>query len=202
MEIVLATRNKKKVEEIRRITADLKVTILSLDDVGDCPETVEDCETFEGNAVKKATEVSACTGKIALSDDSGLVVDALNGAPGVYSARYAGEVGQGADAKNNAKLLSELAGVAAEKRVARFVCCIALAYPNGSVETFCGQAEGAIGTDLKGATGFGYDPLFIPTGEARTFAEMSGAEKDRLSHRGKALEKLAEYLRSRSHLEN
>jgi XTP/dITP diphosphohydrolase len=197
MEIVLATRNKKKIEEIRRITADLPITILSLDNFPDCPETVEDRDTFEGNAVKKASEVCQCAGKPALADDSGLEVDALGGAPGVYSARYAGNAGGGNDVRNYEKLLSELKTVPDEKRGARFVCCMALAFPEGTVKTFFGYAEGRIGREPKGKTGFGYDPVFIPDSYENTFAEMSGEEKDKLSHRGKALEKLADYLHIR-----
>jgi XTP/dITP diphosphohydrolase len=197
MEIVLATRNKKKIEEIRRITADLPITILSLDNFPDCPETVEDKDTFEGNAVKKASEVCLCAGKPALADDSGLEVDALGGAPGVYSARYAGNAGGGNDVRNYEKLLSELKTVPDEKRGARFVCCIALAFPEGTVKTFFGYAEGRIGREPKGKTGFGYDPVFIPDSYENTFAEMSAEEKDKLSHRGKALEKLADYLHIR-----
>ncbi len=198
MEIVLATRNKKKIEEIKRITAGLPITILSLDNFPDCPETVEDRDTFEGNAVKKAVEVCQCTGKAALADDSGLEVDALNGAPGVYSARYAG--GSGNDVKNYEKLLTELKNVPDEKRRAQFVCCMALAFPGGATKTFTGYAKGCIAHEPKGKTGFGYDPVFIPENKKNTFAEMTGEEKDSLSHRGKALEKLAEFLHSHLHL--
>jgi len=200
MEIVLATRNKKKIEEIRRITVDLTITIRSLDSFPNCPETVEDKDTFEGNAVKKAFEVCRCTGKPALADDSGLEVDALGGAPGVYSARYAGGTGGGNDVGNYEKLLSELMNVPDSKRGARFVCCMALVFPDGTVKTFFGYAEGRIGREPKGTTGFGYDPVFIPDGHKRTFAEMTGDEKDRLSHRGKALEKLADFLHSQPRL--
>jgi len=198
MEIVLATRNKKKVEEIRRITADLTITIRSLADFPDCPETVEDRDTFEGNATKKAVEICRCTGRTALADDSGLAVDALNGAPGVYSARYAGEGAN--DVRNNEKLLSALSEVPSGKRSARFVCCMALAFADGTVRTFFGEARGSITLEPKGKTGFGYDPVFLPDGFDRTFAEMTGAEKDRLSHRGKALEKLAKFIHSSSRL--
>ncbi len=200
MEIVLATRNKKKIEEIKRITADLPITILSLDNFPHCPETVEDRDTFEGNAVKKAEEVCRCTGKPALADDSGLEVDALNGAPGVYSARYAGGSGGGNDVRNYEKVLSELNAVPEEKRTARFVCCVALAFPDGKVETFFGYAKGRINTEPKGKSGFGYDPVFIPQGYGHTFAEMAAAEKDALSHRGKALEKLRHFLHSQPRL--
>jgi XTP/dITP diphosphohydrolase len=196
MEIVLATRNKKKIEEIRRITAGLPISILSLDNFPDCPETIEDRDTFEGNAIKKAIEVCTCIGKPALADDSGLEVDALGGAPGVYSARYAGNEGGNTDVRNYEKLLVELKNVPDEKRGARFVCCMALAFPDGSVKTFLGYVEGRIGHEPKGATGFGYDPVFIPKNYKTTFAEMSGGEKDQLSHRGKALMKLAAFLQS------
>jgi XTP/dITP diphosphohydrolase len=196
MEIVLATRNKKKIEEIRRITTGLPINILSPDSFPDCPETVEDRDTFEGNAIKKAIDVCKCTGKPSLADDSGLEVDALGGAPGVYSARYAGNEGGNTDVRNYEKLLVELKNVPDEKRGARFVCCMALAFPDGSVKTFLGYVEGRIGHEPKGETGFGYDPVFIPKNYKKTFAEMSGDEKDRLSHRGKALMKLAASLHS------
>ncbi len=195
MEIVLATRNKKKIEEIKRIVADLPVTILSLDNFPNCPETVEDRDTFEENAVKKAVEVRQCTGKPSLADDSGLEVDALNGAPGVHSARYASGT-SGNDIRNYEKLLAELKDVPDDKRGAQFVCCIALSFPDGTVKTFFGYAKGCIGLVPRGKTGFGYDPVFIPDSHKRTFAEMTGSEKDSLSHRGKALEKLADFLHS------
>jgi XTP/dITP diphosphohydrolase len=194
MEIVLATRNKKKIEEIKRITAGLPIAILSLDDYPACHEVEEDKDTFEGNAVKKAVEMTACTGKISLADDSGLEVDALNGAPGVYSARYAGEEGDAV--KNCEKLLSELAAVPDGKRGAQFVCCMALAFPGGEAKTFFGSVRGRIGRVPKGNKGFGYDPVFFPEGCDKTFAEMPGDEKDGLSHRGRALKKLFDFLHS------
>jgi XTP/dITP diphosphohydrolase len=200
MEIVLATRNKKKIDEIKRIALDLPIAILSLDDYPNCPEVVEDKDTFEGNAVKKAVEVCGCTGKPALADDSGLEVDALGGAPGVYSARYASGTVGGNDVKNYEKLLFELKNVSDKKRGAQFVCCMALAFPDGTVKTFFGYAKGRIGREPRGKTGFGYDPVFIPEGHERTFAEMSGEEKDHLSHRGKALEKIAYFLHSQPYL--
>ena len=196
MDIVLATRNRKKVEEIRRITIGLPITVRSLDDFPGCPETVEDQPTFEGNAAKKAREVAAFTGKPALSDDSGLEVEALGGSPGVYSARYAPDAESGNDPKNFLKLLKELDSTPKEKRNARFVCCIALAFPEGEVKTFFGYAEGRIGQEPRGKKGFGYDPVFLPEGYERTFAEMGSQEKDSLSHRGKAIEKLVEFLRN------
>ncbi len=196
MDIVLATRNKNKIEEIRRITAGLPINILSLDDYPHCPEVAEDQATFDGNAKKKAIEVSLCTGKPALADDSGLEVDALGGAPGVYSARYAPDATSGNDPKNYEKLLRDLSAVPKENRMARFVCCIVLALPDGSTRTFFGYAEGRISVAARGERGFGYDPVFLPDGHDRTFAEMTPSEKDMLSHRGKALEKLCDFLRS------
>ncbi|HEX8948149.1 MAG TPA: XTP/dITP diphosphatase, partial [Dissulfurispiraceae bacterium] len=192
MEMVLATRNKKKIEEIRRIIKDLGIKLLTLDDFPRCPEVVEDADTFEGNAAKKALAIAKCTNRAAVSDDSGLEVYALGNAPGVRSARYAGE--RADDADNVAKLLSEMSGVPDERRGARFVCCIALAFPAGKVVLFSGFAEGSIGRVPHGSSGFGYDPVFYPAGHGRTFAEMGPEEKDALSHRRAALERLREFL--------
>ena len=193
MEIVLATRNNKKVEEIKRITEGMAVTIFTLDDFPGCPEVEEDGATFEENAVKKAVTVAQFTGKPALADDSGLEVNALNGAPGTHSARYSGHGAN--DRKNTEKLLSEMLFLVKSDRKARFVCSIALAMPDEKVLTFNGYSEGSIGTEPKGANGFGYDPVFYPEGADRTFAEMSAEEKDSLSHRGNAIRKLQRYLR-------
>jgi len=194
MEIVLATRNKKKVEEIKRITHGMPLIILSLNDFPGCPEVEEDGVTFEENARKKALTVAEYTGKPALADDSGLEVQALGGAPGTFSARYAGEDAD--DGKNIDKLLQEMHRVPGKERGARFVCCIVLAYPDKSVHPFWGYAEGSIGMEKRGKNGFGYDPLFYPAGYARTFAEMSNTEKDGLSHRGKALKELYNYIKN------
>ncbi len=194
MEIVIATRNKRKLEEMRRIGRGWAIAFLSLDDFPDCPPVDEDGETFEANAVKKALSVSAWTGKHAVADDSGLEVDALGGAPGVRSARYAGP--HSGDRENLEKLLNELRSVEGEQRGARFVCSVAFAAPGGSVKTFRGTVRGRIGTEPLGENGFGYDPVFYPEGHLRTFAEMSDAEKDAISHRGKALRDLGQYLRT------
>lgn len=193
MEIVLATRNKKKVEEIKRITEGMAVTIFTPDDFPGCPEVEEDGETFEENAVKKAVTVTQFTGKAALADDSGLEVHALNGAPGTRSARYSGSDAD--DSKNTEKLLSEMRLFAEKDRKARFVCSMALSMPDENVRTFNGYCEGSIGAEPKGTNGFGYDPVFYPEGYDRTFAEMSAEEKDSLSHRGKAIRQLQRYLR-------
>lgn len=192
MEIVLASRNRKKVVEIERILAGQPIEVRSLDDFPDCPEVEEDQDTFDGNAIKKARAVAEFTGRMALADDSGIEVAALNGAPGVYSARYAGE--GATDALNVDKMLSEMVDIPDSQREARFVCCMALAEPGGEVHTFWGFAEGEIGREPHGVSGFGYDPVFYPLGHDRTFAEMSPSEKDALSHRRKALAKLSEYL--------
>jgi XTP/dITP diphosphohydrolase len=183
MDIVLATRNRKKIEEIKRITAGLPVTICTLDDFPECPEVVEDGATFEENAVKKAVSVARCSGKPALADDSGLEVASLNGAPGTLSARFAGELAD--DRKNVEKLLQVMQ--AFDKREARFVCCIAFAVSAGEVNVFHGYINGYIGREPKGSYGFGYDPVFYPSGSQRTFAEMPDEEKDAISHRGQAL---------------
>src|SRR4030042_6293860 len=185
MDIVLATRNKEKIEEIKRITSGIAISIFTLEDFPGCPEVEEDGTTFEENAVKKAVTVARFAGKPARADDSGLEVYALNGAPGTLSARYAGEGTD--DRRNIEKLLYEMRSLVEEKRGARFVCCIALALPDGRVSTFYGYSEGSIGMEPKGLDGLGYDPVFYPVGYDRTFAEMSGGGKDGISHRGKAL---------------
>lgn len=192
MDVVLATRNKKKIEEMKRIIEDLSISIQTLDDFIGCPEVEEEGVTFEENAVKKAQTVARYTGKPSVADDSGLEVYVLNGGPGTLSARYAGEDAD--DRKNIEKLLFEMRSIADEQRGARFVCCIALAFPEGSVKTFFGYVEGMIGREPRGFQGFGYDPVFYPEGYNRTFAEMTADEKDALSHRGKALRKLQRYL--------
>jgi len=196
MEIVLATRNKKKSEEIKRITEDMAVMIFTLEDFPGCPDVEEDGVTFEENAIKKAVTVARYTGKTAIADDSGLEVYALNGAPGTLSARYAGAGAD--DRKNLEKLLCEMRSIGEGERRARFVCCIALALPDGSVSIFYGYSEGSIGAEPKGFNGFGYDPIFYPEGYSKTFAEMSDKEKDAISHRGRALEKVRQYLRKKS----
>ena len=193
MEIVLATRNKKKVEEIERITVGMSISILTIDDFTGCTEVEEEGPTFEDNAAKKALAIAKYTGKPSLADDSGLEVYALNRAPGTFSSRYAGE---GADDKKNIeKLLKEMRSISDDKRDARFVCCMAFASPDGNVKTFFGYVEGKIAREPKGDQGFGYDPVFYPEGQNRTFAEMSSDEKDSLSHRGKALREFLKYLR-------
>jgi XTP/dITP diphosphohydrolase len=199
MDIILASRNKKKIKELKKIiedsmvlTEDRTVNIHIPDEFSQCGEVEEDGDTFTANAVKKALYIAECSGMTAVADDSGIEVDALNGAPGVYSARYAGEPAD--DMANNRKLLDDLKDVPDEKRAARFVCCIALA-SGGEMQTFTGYVEGRIGRENRGENGFGYDPLFYPEGHDRTFAEMKDEEKHSMSHRGRALEKLRQYIK-------
>jgi len=200
MEIVLATRNRKKIEEIRRITSDMGISVFTLDDFPECPEVEENGATFEENAVKKAVAIAQCTNKPSLADDSGLEVYALGGAPGTFSARFAGQDAD--DRKNMEKLLHELMSRGEAERKARFVCCIAMAFSDGNVRTFFGYTEGTIGREPKGSRGFGYDPLFYPEGNDRTFAEMSNEEKDAISHRGRALRAFLQFLKEEMGKEN
>lgn len=190
IKFVAATNNKNKLKEFTRILKPLNIEVLTASQCGGQGiNPVEDGDTFEENAVIKATTFSKALGMPALADDSGLCVDALDGAPGVYSSRYSGE----GDEANNALLLKNLEGVPMEKRTARFVCAICCAYPDGRYFTVRGECEGKIGFEPKGSNGFGYDPLFImETGES--FAEISGERKDLMSHRGKALKLLAKEL--------
>ena len=201
--LVFATRNPGKLAELRQLLPG--VDVLSVDEAAHqlgirIAEVVEDADTFEGNAVKKAREVSAITKFPALADDSGLEVDALDGAPGVYSARYAGE--HAGDAANNAKLLAALTGVPADKRTARFRCVLALADVDGElgdeVITTAGVAEGVILDAPRGTGGFGYDPLFLFPELGQTFAELGIGTKGDLSHRARAMRdikpKLLAYL--------
>ena len=195
MTIVLATTNKKKIEEMQRMFRGYAIRFVTLTSFPGCPEVLEDGKTFRANAVKKALAVSKFTGCPAVADDSGLEVPALGGAPGVISARYAGEGAK--DHENVTKLLREMRPLTEDvDRKARFVCCIAFANPEGTCRTFTGYVEGVIGKRQKGFNGFGYDPVFYPEGDDRTFAEMTAQEKDRLSHRGRAMKKLYRYLRS------
>ena len=189
MKLLVATRNRHKLDEIRQIFALPGLELLAADEVPGLPEdVVEDADTFEGNALKKARELCAASGLWTLADDSGLEVAALNNAPGVYSARYAGE--PCSYPANNAKLLRELQGVA--DRRARFRCAIALRAPDGREWTADGSCNGQIILEARGSNGFGYDPLFVPDGFGLTFAELDGETKNRISHRGHALRRAAE----------
>ncbi|MDD5926777.1 MAG: XTP/dITP diphosphatase [Firmicutes bacterium] len=191
--VVAASRNRHKIEEIDAITKKFGMHIISRDEAG-VPdiEITEDGQTFEDNSLKKAREIMKLCGQITIADDSGLMVDCLDGAPGVYSARFAGEDGN--DEKNNQKLLMLLEGVPEEKRTAEFVSVITMVYPDGNIITARGECRGRIITEPAGDNGFGYDPLFVPDGYDRTFAQLTAEEKNSVSHRAAALEKLKKLL--------
>lgn len=193
-EILLGTYNRHKAREISELLSDLHIGVRTLNDFKGVPEVHEDGETLEANAVKKAREYGKATGLFTLSDDTGLEVDALNGAPGVYSARYAGEDCTFED--NNRRLLKELEGVPAEKRTARFRCVIACFDPvRGEARTVEGALDGRIVEGLRGGNGFGYDPVFFVPELGRTLAELTLEEKNRISHRGRALRLAKEILK-------
>jgi len=192
--MVLGTRNRGKVAELRELLEGLGIELLSLDHFPNVPEVVEDGETFEANARKKAGVVARCTGLPALADDSGLEVDTLDGAPGVRSARFAGD--QATYTENNEKLLRLMKEVPWEKRTARFRCVLALTFPDGdgTVQTLEDTCEGRITEQSKGENGFGYDPLFFVPELGKTFAQISRSEKGKISHRGRALKQLKQLL--------
>jgi XTP/dITP diphosphohydrolase len=192
MQLVLATKNRDKIREIKEVLEGLPVTILTRDDFRDFPEIEEKGETLEENAVLKAVGISDFAGQAALADDSGLEVEALKGAPGVYSSRYAGPGCTYDD--NNRKLLGELAGIPKERRRARFRTVMALALSPGHVEVVEGAVEGFIAEERSGIGGFGYDPVFYYPPAGKTFAEMSLEEKNGVSHRGRALRRVREIL--------
>jgi XTP/dITP diphosphohydrolase len=193
MKIIAATHNKDKIREIRQILADAGVCIVSMSEAGlDALDVEENGSTFEENATLKAEEVTRLTGIAALADDSGLCVDALAGAPGIYSARYAGPE---ADTRaNNAKLLEAMRDVPEAERTGRYVSAVALAYPDGRLLVVRGECEGRILFDERGSGGFGYDTLFAPEGSERSFAEMPAEEKNRISQRSRALAQLRDAL--------
>lgn len=189
MKLIIASNNKHKVYEIKAILGDKFDEIVSLREAGISHETVEDGTTFLENAVKKAREISDISGACAIADDSGICVDALDGAPGIYSARFASvSDGNASDAENNALLIKKLEGVS--DRGAHYTAAVAIAYPNGEIRTAEGHLYGKIGYEPKGERGFGYDPYFIPDGYTRTVAELTDDEKNSISHRGKALREL------------
>ena len=181
--LVLATTNKNKVKEFQEMVSDFPVEIRSIADFGTIPECIEDGETFDDNAYKKALHTAKILGLPAIADDSGLEVEALDGAPGVYSARYAGE--NATDADNCDKLLQEMQGVS--NRKAAFKCVLSIAVPSGPALTYEGSCEGTLLEEKRGTSGFGYDPLFYFEEFGKTFAECNSEEKNKVSHRGKAL---------------
>ncbi len=191
-EIVVASRNLGKVREIEELLRSVPVRLLSLDSFPHAPVVVEDRPTLEGNAIKKATEIFRFTGLPAIADDTGLEVASLHGRPGVCSARFAGT--EANDAANRALLLKEMQD--ASERTARFKTVVVY-IDEGEVRIFEGECEGEIAETERGERGFGYDPIFTPRGDTRTFAELTMHEKNAVSHRGKALDKLVCFLRHR-----
>jgi XTP/dITP diphosphohydrolase len=190
--IIFATGNQGKMREIREILADMDVEVLSMKETGIDIDIVEDGSTFEENAAIKARAVCAVAGEIVLADDSGLEIDYLNKEPGIYSARYMGE-----DTSyhiKNANLIERLEGVPDEARTARFVCAVAAAFPDGTVKTIRATMEGRIGYEEKGENGFGYDPIFFLPEFGCTSAQLSMEDKNKISHRGKALRAIKEEL--------
>jgi XTP/dITP diphosphohydrolase len=192
--LVLATRNKHKIEELKTLLRDLDLEILTLTDFPSVPPLIEDGTTFQENALKKARAVFQHTTLPSLADDSGLEVFFLNGRPGVRSARYAGE--NATDEQNNEKLLREMRGVAPRRRRARFRAVIALV-GSGFEEIGEGTCIGSLAEDPRGTSGFGYDPIFIPDGFTRTYAELKEEEKNKISHRAKAVEAVRDTMRKR-----
>ena len=190
--IIFATGNAGKMKEVREILKDLNVEVLSMKEAGIQADVEENGKTFQENAVIKAREIMKISGEVVLADDSGLEIDYLNKEPGIYSARYMGE--DTSYRIKNGNLIERLQGVPDEKRTARFVCAIAAAFPDGSVETTEGTIEGRIGYEEKGENGFGYDPIFYVPEFGCTTAELTGEQKNQISHRGKALEAMKEIL--------
>jgi len=196
--VVLATRNAHKLVELRRIlgAAGLDVDLVSVDEYPDAPEVAETGDSFEANALLKARAVARATGEISVADDSGLTVDALNGMPGVLSARWSGGLGDDAsrDETNLRLVLAQVADVPDERRGAAFVCAAVAVFPDGGELVAHGSVRGSLTRIPRGSNGFGYDPIFMPTDHDRTTAEMSAEEKDAISHRGRAFRALAEML--------
>ncbi len=193
--LLVATRNRGKLLEIQAVLDGLVTELLCVDDLPGLPETIEDGATFVDNALKKAREACLASGMPTLADDSGLVVDGLDGRPGVVSARYAGPAAD--DAANNRKLLEELALLPSASRRAAFVCVMAFVHPDGAEQVFQGLVAGRILDGLRGEGGFGYDPLFLVDGFQQTMAELALEEKNHISHRGQALSAFRAYLQQR-----
>ncbi len=185
MRLILATRNQGKTKELVSLLSPLDLDVVSLSLYPELPEIIEDGTTFAENAAKKARTIALATGCLAMGDDSGLEVDFLNGAPGIFSARFAGEKSD--DLANNTKLLKLLENVPWEQRKARFFCVVAIATPSGRIFTAEGSCQGVIAFEQKGSGGFGYDPLFYVPGLEKTFAELEPDVKNKISHRARAL---------------
>ncbi len=201
MKLVLATRNLGKVQELSELLSDQStIEVLSIKDFPKAPEVLEDGETYQHNAKKKAVHIARYSGIRALADDSGLEVDALGGAPGVHSARYAGS--DASDAERIAKLLAATRDVPDDERTARFKCAVAIAEPNGSVDVVMGVCDGKIIREPRGTQGFGYDPVFVPHGYDQTFAELGEKVKNHISHRAKALRLALKSIKNTFEIEN
>jgi XTP/dITP diphosphohydrolase len=194
-ELVLATRNRHKGAELAALLADLPIRIHTMDEFPEVPDVVEDGDTCEANAIKKARAVSQATGLLAVADDTGLEVDALGGRPGVYAARYAGI--QATYEDNWRKLLRELEGVPHDRRTARFITVAAIASPSQTLEVATGRLEGLIAEEPAGDRGFGYDPVFYVRELGKTLAELSSEQKNRISHRAKAFAQVRKLLQNR-----
>jgi XTP/dITP diphosphohydrolase len=192
-ELILGTRNHGKIAEFRSLFKGMYIRLLSFYDFPDVPPVVEDGTTFQENAEKKAKTIAKATGRIAVSDDSGLEVDFLNAVPGVFSARFAGE--RATDRDNARKVLKMLDGVPWNKRSARFVCVICAATPKGKSVGAQGVCRGTISFEMRGSHGFGYDPIFIPNGYRMTMAEMEPELKNKVSHRADAMKKFRKVLK-------
>ncbi|GAF13404.1 nucleoside 5-triphosphatase RdgB [Bacillus sp. JCM 19045] len=190
-ELVIATSNKGKIKEFKTLFAGM-YEVKSLLDYPEVPEIIEDGDTFKANAAKKAETLAAYLNQNVLADDSGLSIDALNGEPGVFSARYAGT--HKSDADNMAKVLSKLAEVPEENRIARFTCMMAIAEPGKETLFFEGQVEGIIATEARGTNGFGYDPIFLVPAYGQTMAELTSELKNKISHRADAIRQVKNYL--------
>jgi len=187
IELVVATRNKKKLSEIKDILKGIKLVLLSLEDYKDAPYVLENGKTFQENAAKKAVKLARFTGKLCLGEDSGLCVDFLHGAPGIYSARFSGA--DKSDLKNNLKLLKLLKDLPLKKRKAHYTCAVALADKSGLLGVVEGRCSGLIAFESKGSSGFGYDPLFYISKYKKTFAQLGEKIKHKMSHRYHALKK-------------
>ena len=192
LEVIVATQNRGKVREIKKVLKGLGLRILSLNDFPGVPQVEEDGKSFLENALKKARFYSRYFGRLTLADDSGLEVDVLKGQPGIYSARYTGE--GGSTRENNQKLLKEMEGIPLSKRGAQFKCVLAVVSPEGKEVVVEGSCRGRIGFKEVGKKGFGYDPLFVIPSYGKTMAQLSIEEKNRISHRGKALRKLRKII--------
>ncbi len=193
-QIIIATKNKGKIREFKDFFKVYGIEVLSLFDLDkNLPDIAEIGATFEENAALKAEQIASLLNKPVLADDSGLMVDALDGAPGIYSARYAGE--EKSDDANNEKLLNALKSVPKEKRTAKFVCVLAVCVPEEKTVFQTGICEGKIASMPQGSNGFGYDPLFVPDGYTKTMAEIPAEEKNRISHRSQAIKKLENWVK-------